>query len=241
MIAIPDPVSSKILSAVRRVWEDSGIEQPKVGIVPLYALVGAYPIRVAEVPGLTYRSAASFLAAETGQQVPLPINEDVRLSGFLYAYKYGSSIYGCILVEKSDLIPRRRFSIAHELGHYAMHLLPQLSIIEANEGIEDLVMSEGLSYGDQTNEADDIPSGQLSYELSAELLPQPLIIDGDECEKEANQFAAEILMPASACIELINRYSQPFSGLRDFLSKRLASEFLCSKEAMTWRLSSLGI
>jgi Zn-dependent peptidase ImmA (M78 family) len=56
-------------------------------------------------------------------------------------------------------------------------------------------------------------------------------------EREANQFAAELLMPQPLVTELVARYAPQFQG--EDLVWRLATELLVSRAAMRWRLKGL--
>ncbi|MFD0882967.1 ImmA/IrrE family metallo-endopeptidase [Streptosporangium algeriense] len=60
-------------------------------------------------------------------------------------------------------------------------------------------------------------------------------------EIEANQFAAELLMPRWFFPESINTHMKSGIGSRDELIAALAREFDVSNDAMGWRLTNLGI
>ena len=141
---------AEIADAARLVYSNAGLvaEGSAPRIAPLNSFIEAYPIRSTEIPNLTYESAIHFLARETGQTMPLPPIEG-KLAGFLYVYEYRSCFYGCILVEANDRIARRRFSAAHELGHYILHFLP---LLERGPRLssEALVLTEGLNYNAET-------------------------------------------------------------------------------------------
>ena len=62
-----------------------------------------------------------------------------------------------------------------------------------------------------------------------------LLDDTVQMEDEANQFAAELLMPEAACRALAQRYGGRSNP------RRLATEFLVSGAAMRWRLKQLGL
>ncbi len=74
-----------------------------------------------------------------------------------------------------------------------------------------------------------------------EIVYQPGIIMGDEQEREANQFAANLLMPEHILRERIAEFRLPVGQPRGYLASRLASEFLVSKEAMNFRLTALNL
>ncbi len=61
-----------------------------------------------------------------------------------------------------------------------------------------------------------------------------------EMELEADFFAAELLMPRNACLELAKTYAEKFGANKTVTVRRLAAEFLVSFEAMLRRLKDLG-
>lgn len=98
-----------------------------------------------------------------------------------------------IEVNKNHHPNRQRFTLAHELGHYA------------------------LQHGDKTD---------TLYRDSA--------MDSNPDEIEANTFAAEILMPASAIRHLV--FHKDVTKIQD-----LAQQLWVSEQAMLYRLKSLGL
>ena len=60
-------------------------------------------------------------------------------------------------------------------------------------------------------------------------------------ERQANAFAAEILMPEEACKVLFARYSERFGPTARFIEHHMASDLLVSREAAHWRLIDLGL
>jgi IrrE N-terminal-like domain len=92
----------------------------------------------------------------------MPEDVDVALAGFLYAWPYRNAVWGCLLVEQNDIVERRRFSAAHELGHYMLHFRPAIQA-EREHGRR-LTIVEGLSYHGQTNDTETpLPMGASSY------------------------------------------------------------------------------
>lgn len=63
----------------------------------------------------------------------------------------------------------------------------------------------------------------------------------DPKERQANQFAAALLMPAESIDERVKDALDSGVVSRDALASRLAQEFDVSIEAMTYRLINLGI
>ncbi len=237
----PQHRDAQIEETVRLVYSNAGLvaEECARRIAPLNTFIEAYPIRSTEIPNLTYESAIQFLARETGQTMPSPPIEG-KLAGFLYVYEYRDCFYGCLLVEANDSIARRRFSAAHELGHYLLHFLP---LLERGQRLssEALVLTEGLSYSTDPEAEDGIPFGQLQVARDSSPEARAISINIQQMEREANQFAAELLMPAPSCRALVEEFSPRFSKRLRVLTRRLATEFLVSPEAMRWRLTSLGL
>jgi IrrE N-terminal-like domain len=203
-------------------------------IVPLDRLIAAYSLRRDELLGLTRRSAIAYIAARSGQDITLPEEADAPLAGFLYAWPYRSAVQGCLLVEQTDIVERRRFSAAHELGHYMLHFRPQIQA-ERAQGRR-LTMAEGLSYRTQADDTETmLTDGALSYKRGTNTWLSALLDDVARMEEEANRFAAELLMPEVACYALVQRFGGRASP------RRLATEFLVSEAAMNWRLKNLGL
>ena len=234
---------SVIRQAVQSVWADAGYDTPIAGIVPLFGLVASYPIWVAEVENLSIESAVNFLAERTGQMLEMGLSGEGPLSGFLYAYQYRGRFVGCILVEKRDSVVRRRFSVAHELGHYKLHFEPVLAQLSLDHSDEGLLITDAMIYLDPKDGARDLTTGEGSAlpVRTGVVLQQPAIIMSDEKETEANQFAAILLMPDTILHERIAALRLIPGQPRGYLAARLASEFLVSKEAMVYRLAALEI
>jgi Zn-dependent peptidase ImmA (M78 family) len=60
-------------------------------------------------------------------------------------------------------------------------------------------------------------------------------------EREANGFAAALLMPEDACRKLVDAYQPRYGGRRSVLARRMATDFLVSRLGMRWRLENLGL
>jgi Zn-dependent peptidase ImmA (M78 family) len=117
----------------------------------------------------------------------------------------------CIVVQESDAPNRQRFSIAHEIGHY--------------------VLRHQFTAGEHVH----VDKGNFVS------MRGPSASSGEnQMEVEANQFAASLLMPSklvtSRCREL-SRGGVVF----DQHVTELANEFRVSEQAMTIRLTTLGI
>lgn len=109
-----------------------------------------------------------------------------------------------IYVNEEDTIERKRFTIAHELGHYFLHLSCDL-----NKEFVDMHRRTGYNT----------------------LLSK---------EREANQFAAAILMPENKVRELYESVNNLGVSER-FIIEWLSEKFFVSKSAIKFRLKNLGL
>lgn len=132
------------------------------------------------------------------------------VSGFL-AVKNGKAL---IAINPDESIVRQRFSIAHELGHFYLH---------RNKG-DVLYVSK-----------------QKRHSLGQEIHYRNEKSSSGEYkkEREANGFAAAILMPESMLIKAIDLVS-PFISIEEAI-KKLAKIFHVSSIAMSIRLTRLGL
>jgi hypothetical protein len=203
-----------IADAIRRLYDTAGLDWPPAGKgpVPLDRLIAGHNLAHEEVPGLT-RAAAAVYLARWGVRRPELRADETALAGFLFANARG----GAILVRQDDNLPRRRFTAAHELGHYLLHFLPRLRPEEAFV---------------QDDEADTVCEEEKSPGAGGLSLP--------EMERQANRFAAELLMPEGACRELRGRFPGAAGAVARFLEHQLAGELLVSRAAARWRLRGLG-
>ena len=224
----------EVRALVESIYRDASVEG--TGIAPLHDLIGLYPLIHHEVKDLTYKSAAKALSSLTGQTISFPDErQNTRLSGFLYTQGH----HGCILVRGDDPIERRRFSAAHELGHYVRHFLPLLEQQSRGALPEGLTLMEGLPDPEDEGADDEMPAGLPKLTHAA--VDLSLASDIERVEREANEFAAELLMPAPVCKRMVEDYGQRYGRKLSVLSRLLASELLVSQWAMRRRLRELGL
>jgi hypothetical protein len=156
-----------------------------------------------ELPSLTRGAVADHLRREGVPADDLGNPAD-RLAGFVFA----AGRAGWAFVNADDPVPRRRFTAAHELGHFVLH--------RRTMGRFRADTPETLREADE-----DV---------------------ADQMEREANRFAVELLMPAEVCKARADEcYDKHGCCPRGVLVYRLASELLVSREAMRYRLQSLGV
>lgn len=177
------------------------------GPVPLDEIIGEFSLFHEEIPGLT-RTAAIEHFLEYGLWQPSMTPDETPLAGFIIATHEA----GAIFVRRDDPISRRRFSAAHELGHYLLHF---------QAGDETLVQGDTPETLCEPNEEEDWA------EIAA-------------MEREANRFAAELLMPAAVIDRLARQCAQRYRPTMAFLVNHLASNLLVSRQAIRWRLRELN-
>lgn len=159
--------------------------------------------------------------------IPVDVDEIARLLDVEVRYDYALEqfdIIGQIIFEgdipvvtinptQNSYEPRRRFTLAHELGHFCLHR------DKVSQGFKDnrKTMSRTQSYW-------------------------------DILESEANNFAAQILMPANLVLDMseyiLNASQRHGEGNYMYpgdLARRLASAFVVSNSAMEYRLLNLGV
>lgn len=211
-----------VADAIRRLFTAAGLPWPPparrtVVPVPLDRLIATYNLVHEEVPGLTRAAAGAYLA-RWGIHRPELLEDNSLLAGFLFANARG----GYILVRADDPLPRRRFTAAHELGHYLLHFLPRL---QATPDLETYLVQQDSG---ETVREEEKPSGDNAVSLT-------------EMERQANRFAAELLMPEAVCRTANELYAARFNITPRFLEHHLASDLLVSREAARWRLRSLSV
>jgi hypothetical protein len=230
-------MSTAIQEAVTAAFAAAEMAPPVVpGVVPLGALLLEHNLHHEEVPRLSRQRALGHLRRRTGADLPdLGGQADEELAGFLYVFPYQGEIWGCVLVNADHIIERRRFSAAHELGHYLLHFLPCLR--RALLRGEHLFLAEGFAFDERGGPAEEAVPGTAEVVAQDALGGRLAAIERGtaELEAEANAFAAELLMPAEAVRRLHARH-------RGFASpRRLAGEFLVSPAAMRARLAALHL
>ena len=211
---------------------DTPVPSASQRIVRLHELLGGYNLTITELPQLTRQAAANFLLQHGVVLEPGGAASHDALAGFLYV----SMHFGSMFVEQDDPVVRRRFSVAHELGHYLLHFQPLLQHLAMNVGQDAYEIMEGLPRADEDTDPDSVPTGTLLSQQDDLLLLLPPF---EQMEHEANRFAAELLMPSDILFALA---TQSFSYLQgEELVWRLATELLVSQATMRWQLYHLGL
>lgn len=221
-------IAEACLAAYREAEMEPGSRGP---VAPLKDLLSAQGLTWSEVDQLSAPSASAYLSRTAGVDLGdehLPADE---LAGFLYANAYS----GWILVNRRDPLARRRFSVAHELGHYLLHVLPLLEAARRDGREDEVEIREGLALG-----ADEDSPAAAGY-FHASGLDAGVMLDSDEAEREADRFAAEVLMPEDEFRRLADLMHERKGIRREALARRLASEMLVSRAAARRRLQDLRL
>ncbi len=158
-----------------------------------------------EEPPIDVRAVARFLKATLR-----PVSADEDISGAIL--REGNHII--IGVNAAHHPNRKRFTIAHELGHLVLHD----AAVQVDHRFTQVVSR------------DEIQLAALRSRISSEAV--------DPHEIEANRFAAALLMPADFLEKSLQTSKLP---LGEKAIARLATEYNVSVKAMTFRLVNLGV
>lgn len=162
-------------------------------------------------PPIDLDKIAKLLGIEVSESAPTDVS-NLNTIGTITLQQDGPAKVWINSLENS-YIPRRRFTLAHEIGHFCMHRSESLTTFVDTKG----TMNRSESYWDSN-------------------------------ESEANNFAADLLMPAhlvkSVGKKIISEYKAENEVEKMPLSifkERLAVKFKVSSVAMEYRLKNLGI
>lgn len=226
-------------AAISYLYRESEAKQPSVEncIVPLQRLITACPLKCVELKNLTRRRAIEYYRAGEESTEVFEKQDDEQLAGFLYA----TPRVGTIFAERTHRITRRRFTVAHELGHYLRHLRPLFEFLKSSG--RDTVVEISEVFTSETSDAEEGDEGATSQRGTVELFSEEemegLLPPLEDMEREADEFAGELLMPSALVRELTKIHEK---SLREKdLCWRLADEMLVSYAAMNKRLEALGI
>jgi DNA helicase-2/ATP-dependent DNA helicase PcrA len=164
-----------------------------------------FPIPVEDIADLYYR-----VSIDLSHTLP------ARTAGRLYADQRVMEI------RRDDPEPRQRFTIAHEIGHYRLHVLIE-KLLPNGYGCDETILD--LQDQEVTELLPGFPSPlpEPHAPLSANIARR--------IEIEANAYAAELLMPATMVEQAIAEFGLDV--------QMLAINFAVSQQAMQYRLEKL--
>lgn len=165
-----------------------------------------------------FRKTEEFISAYNlnSSRLPIPIRELIEKLGVtVIEHDFDNNISGVLSINgqnksiginKSEGEQRKRFTLAHELGHLILHQ-------EKGNLFMDSILFRKTGDGYTKKE--------------------------EKIEREANFFAANILMPANRVREELRNVTLDF--IEDTSIENLAEKFGVSVSAMNYRLINLGI
>ena len=191
----------------KQVLDRIGWTPGKRGPVPLRMAFDEYRVNHVTLPNLSLATIAQHLLQEGYVQNMASVEDMLEDSKPLFGLCFRMGTSALAFIHENDILPRRRFTAAHELGHALMHQLHMERYLPDDQ--------------DTLQDHEDPTIG---------------------IEKEANQFAAELLMPE----QLIHARAEAMQSEyhicpRLVLGYQLSSELLVSRKAIRYRLLSLGV
>jgi hypothetical protein len=175
--------------------------------------------------GLTDRRALEYLAREWEVDISDEEPKDEPLSGGLYIAEGGTHRW--IFLEPGEHPRRRKFTVGHEMGHLIREALPHLE-------------QEACSLG--TLLPEEAPSRLLKYGRCT-LTRRDLLTPADKLELDANDFAAELLMPREGVLGLLRQhFPNGFQSRRqiDDFARLVASTYEVSIPAAERHISNFS-
>ncbi len=153
------------------------------------------------------------------EELPIPVSKIAQACGVkTKPYDLGEDISGVLVINNGkgtigyspmESSVRQRFTIAHELGHYLLHSKSSKEDLFIDKGFKVLFRDYSSSTGEIRN------------------------------EKEANAFAAALLMPKNLLISKIEELDLDLTD--ESAIKELAKMFNVSTISMSFRISNLGL
>jgi DNA helicase-2/ATP-dependent DNA helicase PcrA len=194
-------------------WTEFAAKEARQTLAAWEARVGPLtpPIAVEDLADLLY-----LLAIDVTFALPR------TLAGRLYAEQR------IIEVRRGDPPRRQRFTIAHEVGHYRLHVIASGAQTSYACSATMIARGDGEGQAPQTLREAPLPGFAAPPASGASILSER---DTRRLEIEANAFAAELLMPAPLVEDAVARYGKDV--------RALAELFDVSQQAMQIRLEKL--
>ncbi|NTW97098.1 MAG: ImmA/IrrE family metallo-endopeptidase [Oscillochloris sp.] len=194
-------------------WTAFAAKEARLTLAAWEARVGPLkpPIAVENLADLLY-----LLAIDVTFELPR------TLAGRLYAEQR------IIEVRRGDSPRRQRFTIAHEVGHYRLHVVAKGAQDTYACSATMIALGDGEGQTPKILRETPLPGFVAPDPPTA---PAPSVRDIRRLEIEANAFAAELLIPAPLVEQAVARYGKDV--------RALAEIFDVSQQAMQIRLEKL--
>jgi Zn-dependent peptidase ImmA (M78 family) len=203
-----------------------------------------YPLAVHEIEALDIDKIAAAIRRRGGTFTATTLDRYTALAGFLYAHRGG----GMIFIERGDSEERRKFSLAHELGHFLNEYYEPIYLKYEASNTVPLFAEEQTAAMQQVvaarcSERDIYGDGERIVKPSLEEETRKLIetVRAENAarfnEVRANLFAAEVLMPLEECRRL---EQQCLAGRADIV-EAVMQRFGVSRQAATYRVQELQL
>ncbi len=169
------------------------------------------------------RKASKIISDFNGNKLPIDVEKIVKQLGVeIIEDDLGSNVSGVLFIkngkgtigynpDENINLERRRFTIAHELGHYVLHRFDNDVFVDKSQLKVKFNRDEKSSTGEIT------------------------------IEREANAFAAALLMPKELLEKEIEKLSFDLLGDNTNIIGVLADKFKVSEQAMTFRMMNLKL
>lgn len=173
---------------------------PQVPVAPERLLPRLYPVFSLLLPGLCVSALRVWLQRHGATTPELVRCRDRRLRGAIVAWK-GQGLL-CADLEDSEL--ERRFTLAHEAGHFLQdHYYPRQDLLD-RFGLSIQPVVDGLR-PPTSEERVDALLGRTSFALYTHLLEREEAWSGasavDAAEEDADTFACEMLAPRAVLVQ----------------------------------------
>jgi hypothetical protein len=191
-------ISNQVAELRRETGET--VDPRRRGPIRLEAFFREAGVRHVSLSQLSLGRVSEYLQAQGFPELTLGDPKQI-LAGFFFT----TGGHDLAFLKADDILTRRRFTAAHELGHAVLH----------RETMGDFIADAEISESDEAE---------------------------SQREREANAFAAELLMPEEVCRVRAEELKKQYGACpRSVLAYRLASELLVSKQAMDYRLKKLEV
>lgn len=194
-------------------WTEFAAKEARRTLTEWEERVGALtpPIAVEDLADLLY-----LLSIDLTYELP------TNLAGRLYAEQR------IIEVRRGDHPRRQRFTIAHEVGHYRLHVVAERATTSSYAcSTATITSGEGAEHAAPQLRERPLPGFAAPATASTTASPQ----DMRRWEVEANAFAAELLMPPQLVEQAVEHYGKDIPALAEL--------FDVSRQAMEYRLQKL--